>query len=198
MTLAGLWAQAWRLDRDYLQALAALSRALPGWGEFAATAVRNAPVALLLVWAVGALTLAPEDDEGRAASLRAMAAATVLALAWVVAWPLVPIVAPASRFAFAPAALSQALTSGLPLGGAALVLGMGARGPWPWGALRVAIAWAYWLARVAIGADGPLEAVAEAASAVAALALIANSAGLRAYLDACAGVWSRVLGLSAA
>lgn len=186
------WVRA--ADRDTLALMATLNHALPWWGRGAAAVVRDGPLVALYLWLLNFLLLAPGEAQTRAAQTRALTAGLVLGAIWAVAWAVVPL-GPYSR-GFAPSPSAEAAVAALPLGAALLALGDGDGGG-PAGLLLRLEVVAYALARLAIGADGPLRVLAEAASAVVASLILAPSPALRAPLDDAAARLSRSLGVSA-
>jgi hypothetical protein len=192
--LSALAAAAAAADRDLVRLCALATLEWPAWGRLAAMAVRDGPTAVAFLWAVDALLLPPAADRARASRLGSLTVAVALALAWAVAWVALPTLSAPPPFPFAPAAASQAAASRLPLGAAVLALaavdggGVGA-------ALMRLAALGYALARVAVGADAPVEAVAEALSAASATLAWQRTAAHRA--ETLAAALSRALGLSA-
>ena len=188
-----LWSLAVvQADRDTLRLLADVTRVAPWWGRVAAAIVRAGPPIAVLLWLVDTLLLPTSASRLRAAHVRALASAMLAGLGWAVAWAVVPLASyPAG---FSAAAAGQAAASALPLGGALLALGVGDGGTAAGGFLRIVVI-AYALARLAIGADGPLRVVAEAVSALAATLLLARAGALEAALDAMARRLAAALGL---
>ncbi len=180
------------VDRDSLALLATLTHALPWWGRAAATIVRDGPVAALYLWLL-AFLVAPAGDDTRPAQARALAAALVLGVVWAVLWAVVPLRTHGGGFALAAA--RQAAVSGLPLGAALLALGGGGGGAV--GLLLRLLVMGYALARLAIGADGPVRVLVEALSALAGALLFARVGVLRRPLARWARAFAQALGLDA-
>lgn len=191
---AALAAAVAAADRDLVRLCALATTLWPAWGRLAAMAVRDGPTAGVFLWAVDALLLPPAAERARASRLGSFAAAVALALAWAVAWAALPSLSAPPPVPFAPAAASQAAASRLPLGAAVLALAAGEGGGAGAALLRLT-AVGYALARVAVGADTPVEAVVEAFSAAAATLAWQRAGAHRA--QALAAALSRTLGLSA-
>ncbi len=197
MTLHSLapWLSAVRAaDRDTLRLLAAITHVLPWWGRDAAALVRGGPVVALLLWTLAFLLLPPAARAARASHVRALAGGVLAGTAWAIAWAALGL--GPYLHGFAPAAAAEASVAALPLGAALLALGAGDGGG-ALGTLLRALAVAYALARLAIGADGPLRVLAEAASAAAVSLLLAHAGPLRAWADDVAERVGRALGLAA-
>lgn len=187
------WTLALRTtDRETLRVLAAMTHVLPWWGRDAAALVRAGPVAAFFLWTFLFFRLPPAAAAARRSQARALAGALLAAIGWAVAWQVFGLGPYAVGFAPAPAA--QAVASALPLGAAMLALGAGVGGGATGLALRVVVV-AYALARLAIGADGPLRVVAEAASAVAASLVVIRTPALCALVDGTAERVGGALGL---
>lgn len=189
------WTLALRAtDRETLRVMAAMTHFLPWWGRDAAALVRGGPVAAFFLWTFVFLLMPPAAAAARASQARALAGALLAAVGWAVAWSAFGL--GPYGIGFAPAAASQAAVSALPLGGAMLALGAGEGGGATGLALRIVVV-AYALGRLAIGADGPLRVVAEAASAVVASLLVARTVALRTLVDTAADRLGNALGLRA-
>jgi hypothetical protein len=194
VTVAGWWQVALAADRDTVRLLAAIGRLWPWWGESAASIVRNGPVVLVFLWMLNGLLLPDDAGGARAAQLRSLALAAFLATLWAIAWAALAWPEPARWATFAPAARAEAATSALPLGAAALALASGDATGFG-GRLGRLVALAYALSRLAIGADSPLEALAEATSAAVGTWLVSRPHRVRVAIDALARDLAAVLGL---
>lgn len=182
------------VDRAAAHWIATLFALVPPWAAASSVAATGGPLAALLVWAVGALRLGPAQDGARAARLLGLASAAFVGVAWAVAWAVGMTgrgVAPIAGQVLTPADSAAA-----PLGGAVLTLGLasavrGARAP-----LLLLVAWLCVIGRLGVGADGPLQAVAEVLSAVLATGLVRQMDDLRQTAHAAAARLATALGLT--
>ena len=196
VTAANAAAAAWAADGAIIAVAAHLTTALSWWGRAAAMVARDGPTVALFLWAVFGILLPPGAQAARGARLRGALAAVYVGVAWSVAWAVFGWTPPFARFTFGAAAASQAAASVLPIGGAVLALAAGSRSGWGRGRLLWLVAWGYVLARVAIGADGPLLALGQVVSAYVAVSLVRHIDALRTWVQGVADAWARSLGLS--